>query len=195
MREYKLPLTQKPVPKDLKDTGKYEYVVHEEASRFIAWRIEKRTLHALEGADARVQKALQSVFDMSRDYLKAPIGVKDTFINHEERRKFRHTLTGDNKLFVEEQRVRAGAALTIFAYIESLPYFVGEHAPLFEQVALAAKRFQDLNRDRYEGESYDPLTFEEKALMAQATTQELLALLRALSVLVRTHKSALRAQT
>ncbi len=193
MREYKLPLTQKPVPKELKDTGKYEYVVQEEVSRHIAQRIERRTMRTLESCDARVHSALQSVFDMSRDYLSTPIGIKDTFSNHDERRAFRHSLTGDSKAFVEHQRIRAGAALTIFAYIESLPYFVGTHAPLFSDIAEQAKIFQDKNRSRYESETYDTLPFEEKTRLAHSTTKELLALLLSLGVLVRANKSALQA--
>lgn len=192
MREYELPLKRKPVPKELSDTGKYEYVIEEDVSRFIARRIERRTLRALEHADTKVQKSVQSIFDMAREYLATPIGIKDAFNNHDERRAFRRALTGDLKQFVEAQRIRAGAALTIFAYIESLPYFVGTHAQLFNPLAEKAKHFQDINRVRYESAVYDAISFEEKAELAQQTSKELLSILRELSVLIRRHRIELR---
>lgn len=195
MREYELPLEQKPVPKELSDSGKYEYILREDASQFIAQRIGRRTLSALKECDEKVHKAVQSIFDMTSEYLGTPIGIKDTFQNHSERRAFRHTLTGDAKLFVERQRIRAGAALTIFAYIESLPYFVGAHADIFKPIAEQAKIFQEINRARYESETYDALSFNEKAQLAHATTKELIAVLRSLSVLIRHNKGTLRTQT
>jgi hypothetical protein len=191
MREHKLTVREIPVPKQLAETGKYTRMLAEDASRHIFERIRKRTEHTLQGVDVRVQKGVGHILEVASEYFAMPIGIEDTFENHYERRDFRTHLPPAVLAVTERQRIRASSPFHTFAYIESLPLFVGPYAPVFEQLVNEAQRFQDNQRARYAAEHYDPLTFDEKALLAQETTKEILAILRKLQVLIRTHKHEL----
>ena len=191
MREYKLTIQETPVPKQLAETGRYTRMLVEDVSRYIFSRIQKRTERALVGLDPRVQKGIGHIFEVAREYFAMPIGIEDTFKNHYERRNFRTHLSSDALAVTEHQRIRASSPFHTFAYIESLPMFVGPYAPVFEHLVAEAQRFQDNQRERYAAEEYDQKTFEEKAALAHETTKEILAVLRKLQVLIRVHRAEL----
>ncbi len=191
MREHKLIVREIPVPKQLAETGKYTRMLAEDASRHIFERIRRRTERTLKGLDLRVQKGIQHIFEVATEYFAMPIGIEDTFKDHTERRAFRTTLSAELLHVTERQRIRASSPFHVFAYIESLPMFVGPYAAVFEDLVAEAQRYQDNQRDRYASEQYDPKTFEEKSAIAHETTREILAILRKLQVLIHTHRKEL----